>query len=375
MNRILFLFSLIAFLGTSCAGNAQDLEPGIYVNFSTSKGDMLLKLEHEKTPITVANFVGLVEGNFKAFDTIEFTKPFYDGLKFHRVIADFMIQGGDPQGNGMGGPGYKFVDEFDPTLTHSGPGILSMANSGVATNGSQFFITHKATPHLNGRHTVFGHIIKGQDVVNAIAQDDIMEKVTIIRVGEEALAFDATKIFNAKLAEKKAEEEKLALAQKAKMEAATAYGEKVKNMSKEDYSKFMFKEVQKKHSKAKQLPSGLIYVILEEGKGEKPVKGDNLKVHYTGTFRLSGDKFDSSHDRNQTMDFAFQVQRMIAGFEEGLALLGKGGKAMIFIPYDQAYGANGKPPVIPPYSDLVFELELVDLAPAAGGTGHEGHNH
>jgi peptidyl-prolyl cis-trans isomerase A (cyclophilin A) len=375
MKRIFFLLTLITFLGGSSMAYAQDLEPGIYVKFETSKGEMLLKLEHEKTPITVANFVGLVEGNFKAYDSIEFKKPFYDGLTFHRVIADFMIQGGDPQGNGMGGPGYKFVDEFDPTLTHSGPGILSMANSGVATNGSQFFITHKATPHLNGRHTVFGHIITGQEVVNAIAQNDVMQKVTIIRVGREAEGWNATKVFNSKIAEKKAEEEKKAAKILKRNEEFAAYGEKIKNMTPEEYSKFMMKEVKKKYPKAQQSASGLIYMVLEEGVGEKPIKGDNLKVHYKGTFRLDGEEFDSSHNRNQTMDFTFQVQRMIAGFEEGLALLGKGGKALIFIPYHQGYGANGKAPLIPPYSDLVFELELVDLTPATGGTGHEGHGH
>jgi len=177
-------FTLLSFAFTSLL-NAQITTPtddGIYACFTTNKGVIVCNLEYKKTPMTVGNFVGLAEGNFKVGDQ-SFSKPFFDGLIFHRVIADFMIQGGDPQGTGMGDPGYKFYDEIDPTLKHSGPGILSMANSGPNTNGSQFFITHKETPWLDGKHTVFGQVVSGQEVVNAIAQNDIMQKVEIIRVG------------------------------------------------------------------------------------------------------------------------------------------------------------------------------------------------
>ena len=188
----LFFSALFGFVN---AQSAPEPENGIYAKFTTNKGVIICQVEYKKVPMTVGNFVGLAEGNFKVGDK-SFTKPFFDGLVFHRVIADFMIQGGDPQGTGAGDPGYKFYDEIDPTLKHVGPGILSMANSGPNTNGSQFFITHKETPWLDGKHTVFGHVTSGQDVVNAIAQNDTMRKVEIIRVGKEAKAWSAQAAFD-----------------------------------------------------------------------------------------------------------------------------------------------------------------------------------
>jgi peptidyl-prolyl cis-trans isomerase A (cyclophilin A) len=170
------------------------LEDGMYAEMTTSKGVIILQLEFEKTPLTVANFVGLAEGSIENTSK-KAGMPFYDSLKFHRVIKDFMIQGGDPLGNGSGGPGYKFKDEIVPELKHTGPGIFSMANAGPKTNGSQFFITHKATPWLDGKHTVFGHVIQGQDVVDAIVQGDIIVTVKIIRKGKPAKKFDALKTF------------------------------------------------------------------------------------------------------------------------------------------------------------------------------------
>jgi peptidyl-prolyl cis-trans isomerase A (cyclophilin A) len=172
-----------------------NLEDGIYAEISTIKGNIYLKLEHEKTPLTVANFVALAEGSMPN-EAKEEGQAYFDGLKFHRVIANFMIQGGDPLGNGRGGPGYRFKDEFHESLKHDGPGILSMANAGPGTNGSQFFITHKATPWLDGKHTVFGKVIKGQEVVNAIAQGDEMKTVKIIRVGKAAKKWNALEVFN-----------------------------------------------------------------------------------------------------------------------------------------------------------------------------------
>jgi peptidyl-prolyl cis-trans isomerase A (cyclophilin A) len=342
------------------------LEPGIYAEFTTSKGVILCMLEFKKTPMTVANFVGLAEGNFTNGEK-SFTKPYYNGLKFHRVIKDFMIQGGDPDGNGSGGPGYKFYDEIHPDLTHSGPGILSMANSGPATNGSQFFITHKETPWLDGKHTVFGHVIQGQDIVNAIEQDDVTTTVKIIRVGKEAKKWNATETFKTVSDEiKKVEDEK-----------ATELA-KIGAMSEQEYNDFMFNEVKSKYPDAQRSPSGLVYIIEKPGEDMKAEVGSRMSVHYRGTFRRDGKQFDASYDRGMPMDFNYKENRMIPGFEEGLGMLGKGGKAKLIIPYYQAYGKNGRPG-IPPYADLVFDIEIVDLTapePHDHEHGdHDGHDH
>ena len=353
-NTFLALSLLFAFFANAqtekgkVAGSEPILKDGIYARFETSKGNIIIRLEYEKVPMTVANFVGLAEGKFTVQGkTID--KPFYDGLKFHRVIANFMIQGGDPEGNGTGGPGYRFYDEIDPTLKHSGPGVLSMANSGPNTNGSQFFITHVATPHLDGKHAVFGYLVEGQDVVNAIAQDDVMNKVTILRIGKTAQNWDATKNFETVY-------NKLKLAEDEK----NAQFAKIAAMSKDEYKAYMLKEVQKKYPKAKQTASGLVYVIEKEGEATKPVAGTQMSVHYTGTF-MDGKKFDSSRDAGNPMSFTYKTNRMIPGFEEGLAMLGKGGKGIFIIPYFDAYGPQGRPGAIPPYSDLVFDLEIMDL--------------
>jgi len=353
-NTFLALSLMFAFFAnaqnqkTKAPASNPVLTDGIYARFETSKGNILVRLEYEKVPMTVANFVGLAEGKFTVQGkTID--KPFYDGLKFHRVIASFMIQGGDPDGNGSGGPGYRFYDEIDPTLTHSGPGILSMANSGPATNGSQFFITHVATPHLDGKHTVFGKTIEGQSVVDAIAQDDVMNKVAIIRVGKAAQNWDATKNFEMVY-------NKLKLIEDEK----NAQFSKVAAMSKDDYKIYMLAEAQKQYPTAKQTASGLVYVIEKEGEATKPVAGSQISIHYTGTF-MDGKKFDSSRDRGAPMPFVYKTNPMIPGFEEGLAMLGKGGKGIFIIPYFDAYGAQGRPGAIPPYSDLVFDLEIMEL--------------
>ena len=357
---------LLLFVGSSTVfGQNKELAPGMYAQFNTTKGEILIQLEPEKTPLTVANFVGLVEGNFRPFDTLSFDKPFYDGLKFHRVIKDFMIQGGDPQGTGMGGPGYKFFDEPRQDLSHSGPGILSMANSGPATNGSQFFITHKETPWLNGKHTVFGHVISGMDVVNAIVQDDVMEQVRIIRIGDQYQSWNATEVF--KETYRKMEEAFVVMqAEKARLDAIEKERtDKIAKMTEEEYKVYLLAEVRKTYPKAQQTASGLVYVIEKKGDAnKKPKKGDEVSTHYTGTL-MNGTKFDSSLDRNQPLNFKHNVGQMIPGYDEAVAMLGKGGKGRFIIPYTKAYGAAGRPPVIPAYSDLVFEIELMDITPGS----------
>ena len=360
----LALFTAFTSLLSFGQATEASLEPGMYAQFTTTKGVILCALEFEKTPMTVANFVGLAEGNFKV-DDVTISKPFYNGLKFHRVIKDFMIQGGCPLGNGMGDPGYKFYDETTPDLKHSGAGILSMANSGPNTNGSQFFITHNATPWLDGKHTVFGHVVYGQDIVDAIQQDDILSNVKIIRVGAAASGFNAidvfTSIYGPRHEGEKAEQERIA---------------KIAAMSEEEYKVYMLAEVKKQYKKAKMTKSGLVYVIEKKGGKIKPVQGTKLSVHYAGTFRADGKKFDSSYDRNQPMDFTYIDNKMIPGFEEGLAMLGKGGKGKFIIPYFAAYGKNGRPGAIPPYSDLVFDLEIVNLTPGdATPKADDGHGH
>jgi peptidyl-prolyl cis-trans isomerase A (cyclophilin A) len=305
---------------------------GLYAKFETNKGNIYTTLESNKTPLTVANFVALAEGTMPT--KVRQGVPFFDGLKFHRVIADFMIQGGCPFGTGTGDPGYKFDDEFDASLKHSGPGILSMANSGPATNGSQFFITHKATPWLDGKHTVFGHVVEGQDIVNAIAQGDSMN-VIILRKGDTAKNYDALKIYNdyqAVAAKKRAEAEA----------AAMAAAEKIKA----EYTNVT--------------PSGLRYIIQTPGTGVQPVATSNVKVHYTGTF-LNGQIFDSSVQRGQPIDFP--LNQVIPGWTEGVQLMKEGAKYKFYIPYQLAYGERGYPGAIPPKSDLIFEVELIKVNP------------
>lgn len=309
------------------------MQDGLYAKFNTSKGAILIKLTYDKTPATVGNFVALAEGNMKnSFK--EIGNPFYDGLTFHRVIPDFMIQGGCPFGNGTGDPGYKFDDEFHPELRHNGPGVLSMANSGPNTNGSQFFITHVETPWLDDKHTVFGYVVEGQDVVNNIEQNDQIDSVEIIRQGADAQSFDGLENF------KKFNEEKEKRITEKKKAEEKALKDLTKGMQRTD--------------------SGLYYKIEKEGNGPKPEKGQQVSVHYTGMF-TDNKVFDSSYNRNEALVFPVGVGQVISGWDEGLQLLSKGSKARFVIPAHLAYGNSGAGGVIPPDATLIFDVELIDI--------------
>ena len=306
------------------------LANGLYAKMTTTKGQILIRLYFNKVPITVTNFVGLAEGAMKSNKSKG--KPFYDGITFHRVIKDFMIQGGDPEGTGRGGPGYKFIDEFHSDLKHDGPGVLSMANAGPNTNGSQFFITHKATPWLNNRHSVFGKVVEGLDVVNKIVKGDKIKKVKIVRVGKEAKAFKTSQKTFDKLVLNKTES------------------------SRKEYEKI----IKKKWPKSQKTKSGLHYIVKQKGKGKVPTSGTVLTAHYTGML-LDGKKFDSSRDRGQPIKFPLGKGRVIPGWDEAFSLMKKGEKRLLIIPPYLAYGDGGRPPIIPPKSILVFDVELVDF--------------
>lgn len=312
-----------------------DLEDGLYAEMETSKGTITIQLYDKRAPLTVANFVGLAEG------TKESNKgagvPFYDGLTFHRVIQNFMIQGGDPSGNGTGGPGYDFPDEFHPELRHSGPGVLSMANSGPNTNGSQFFITHKETPWLDGKHSVFGQVVKGQDVVDAIEQGDQIVHIKIIRKGKDAEAF-------------KADEETFQSLMKKQREKV--------EKKEEEAHQIMEKEIKERWPNAVTTESGLRYVVLEEGSGENPSRGTEVTAHYTG-YLMDGTKFDSSVDRGKPFVFPVGMGRVIKGWDEAFLDMKAGEKRTLIIPYELGYGERGYPPVIPPKATLIFDVELI----------------
>lgn len=354
-KSILFALLLLTSLYSCKKEEKNNLPDGLYTKIETNKGTIILSLDYKKAPVTVANFVTLAEGK-NEFITNENIKnrPFYDGLKFHRVIKEFMIQGGDPLGTGSGDTGYKFKDEITDMTFNKG-GILAMANSGPATNSSQFFITHVATPWLDGKHTIFGHVVdNGMDVVNKIDQDDSIIKVTIIRNGEAAKKFDAVKTFQNYFTEEatKNQKTKIAFDQKA------AYFADLK-------------------TKATKTPSGLQYVITTKSGQKKPATNTNVLIHYAG-FLENGTLFDSSmqevaktfgkYDANRAVQngyepMPFQIGQkdgLIPGFIEGIEKLSFGDKAVIFIPSHLGYGEAGAGAVIPPNANIIFEIELLE---------------
>ena len=338
--RLFGLILLILTLSGESGMAKTKLKDGLYARFDTSKGDILCSLEFEKTPLTVANFVGLAEGTKDLGGGAKAKgDKFYDGLKFHRVIPDFMVQGGCPLGTGTGGPGYTFPDEIDPELKHSKPGILSMANSGPGTNGSQFFITHVPTPWLDGKHTVFGHVVSGQDVVNKIQGNDLINSIEIIRVGRAAENFESNQdAFDALLSsftDRNQEKELEAMEEAVRL-------------------------IDEQWPDAVTTPSGLKYVVDKEGTGEAtPQAGQSVTVHYTGKL-MDGKKFDSSYDRGKPIDFTVGKGQVIKGWDEALLGMKKGEKRVLIIPSSLGYGPSGRGP-IPPNATMVFDVELIDF--------------
>ncbi len=310
----------------------------IIAEINTDKGKITAELYFDKVPMTVANFVGLAEGTIDNDAVIE-GQPYFDGLTFHRVVPDFVIQGGDPVGSGAGGPGYRFPDEFHPELRHDKPGILSMANAGPGTNGSQFFITHTATPHLDDRHSVFGCVTEGMKVVNSIQQGDKIKSVKILRNSPEAENFKPdTESFKDMIRTSLKEKEEL---EKKRQEAQE-------------------KLLEEKYPNAVTTDSGLKYVVEKDGEGETPEKGAQVKAHYAG-FLTNGMKFDSSYDRNEPLSFNVGVKQVIAGWDEALMGMKKGEKRTLIIPSHLGYGKQGAGGVIPPNATLIFEVELIDF--------------
>ncbi|MDC0910065.1 peptidylprolyl isomerase [Flavobacteriaceae bacterium] len=310
------------------------MKKGLYAIVKTSKGNITLNLEFEKTPATVGNFVALCEGEMKN-SSKDLGVPYYKNLKFHRVINDFMVQAGCPLGTGTGNPGYKFDDEFHPELKHDKAGILSMANAGPGTNGSQFFITHVPTAWLDNKHTVFGSVLEGMDIVNTIEQGDEIIDIKISRVGDEANSFNALKSFN------------------DFNESAIQREKEIKENNLKNLNNI---------SKGFEVTtSGLRYKITDKGNGNYAVVGKNVKVHYKGQL-IDGTVFDSSFKRNEPIEFTLGIGQVIKGWDEGLALLSEGDKARFIIPSDLAYGEAGAGGVIPPNANLIFDVELVSVA-------------
>ncbi len=365
MKKLSFLLLVLTISLGSCQNKYPELENGVYAEFTTNQGVFVAELYAEQTPLTVANFVGLAKGTNGMVEEQYKGKKFYDSLTFHRVIKDFMIQGGDPLGTGGGNPGYKFPDEFVPELTHSSKGILSMANAGPGTNGSQFFVTLKPTPHLDGKHTVFGKVVLGQDIVDKIgvietgARDVptnpvIIESMDIIERGMTVSLFTD-------------EMEKL---------------EKEKLKKEEEFNKIAAKKLKwlgKELKKAETLESGIRLAFTNKADGEKPAIGSSVKMNYAGYFS-DGKLFDTNRldisEEFMKVDPARKAAnmyvpslvkdygpeaRLVAGFREALLSMSVGDKVVVFVPSHLGYGERGYPPIIPANEDLIFELELTEI--------------
>ncbi len=340
MKSIRIIFLLVIFL-SACKAKYPNLENGLYADIQTNKGDVLVKLHYTKVPMTVANFVALTEGTHpKLTDSLK-GKPFYDGVKFHRVIKDFMVQSGDPTGKGSGDAGYMFDDEFPLNeqgkllYPHNKAGVLSMANAGPATNSSQFFITHKETPWLDGKHSVFGQVYEGQSVIDTIKQNDFINKIEIIRVGNKAKVFDAPSVFSSELKKKETE--------KAELKKKLA----------EDSKRF---KQEMGFDKSVKTESGLQVLQLKEGKGKKVSAFLPTTVCYT-LYSSDG----KTLNKNKEITFILNKDPLVAGWKEGVSMMREGEKSRLFVPSYLGYGLEGRLPIIKPNTDLIFEIEVLKV--------------
>ena len=337
--KSLAAFSAAMFIISLAAGSPTVAADGdLIAVFDTDKGEIRVKLFPEEAPVTVAAFANLC------------SRKYYDGLTFHRVIKDFMIQGGDPEGTGRGGPGYQFEDETTPKRKHKGPGVLSMANAGPGTNGSQFFITHKATPHLDGKHTVFGQVLKGQDVVDAIAKGDKMKTVRV--EGDTASLMsaqaDRIKLFNMAMDDPEA--------YRAELNKEAADDDKRQFEEALAFAKSKGYDV----SKGVKSKTGVWSLVLEEGDGATPSMSSTVKAHCTG-YLANGTKFWSSYD-GQGNAMNMRASGFVKGFSEGLTTMKAGGKSLLIFPGSLGYGPRGNPRAkIPGNATLVFEVDLLGV--------------
>ncbi len=372
-----FLVLFIVITATSCNEKYPDLEDGLYAEFITNKGAMVAKLTYDKTPVTVASFVALAEGNHPMVKAEYKDKKYYNGLTFHRVMDQFMIQGGDPTASGTGDPGFKFPDEFHPDLKHDRPGILSMANPGPNSNGSQFFITEVPYPSLDNRHAVFGELVLGIEVQDSISnvkvgpgnkplEDVIIEEVNIIRVGSEAKAFNAPKVF----------EEELPLIAQRQQEIKDNLRKIAEEKAKEAQAAFL-KDNESIEGRRQEFPSGLAMIYTHESNGVKPNASQKALINCAGYFEngelvyttwkevaQTHGKYDERIDQQGGYQpFAMiynESASLVPGFKEAMLNMNVGDKARIFIPSFLGYGEAGRGP-IPPNSNLIFDLEITGI--------------
>lgn len=377
------LIVLVVLANISCQEKYPDLEDGLYAEFVTNKGTMLAELYYDKVPVTVANFVALAEGNHPMVKEEYKGKRYYDGITFHRVVNNFMIQGGDPTASGTGDPGYKFPDEFHPDLKHDKPGVLSMANPGRDANGSQFFIMEKEWPSLDNRHAVFGQVIEGMDVHDSISnvkvidparrnhkpvEDVVITQLNIIRKGKDAKFFDAPKVF---------EEEMPKIIEKREQQEAEAKkkAEELAKKAKEEW----LKKNESLEGRRIESPTGMAMIFTHESDDVQPKSTDRVKIDCAGYFengelfwttweevaKKNGKLDERQAQAGQYVPFTMPYNEsagLVAGFREAMLNMKVGDKARVFIPYYLGYGDTGRAPLIPPKTNLVFDIEIAGIA-------------